>query len=120
MKKVFSITFLLVLLGGLLSALEFEMPDRELIIEVSNNSFLTQDHVGSELTITGKLYAKKNDFVLTENAESRSAVTFNLVVKKWGLKRKLRKLDGQTVTLTGTLTQADATWTKQMKVQKIN
>ncbi len=89
-------------------------------LEIQNHSFLTQEHVGSSITITGLLSINKNSFVLKENPDSRSVVTFTLEVKKWGLKRKLKKLNGKTVTLTGKLTDASATWTKKMKVEKIN
>lgn len=84
-----------------------------------NHSYLTEEYVGSEIKVSGLLTAKKNTFVLKENPESRSVVTFGLEVKKWSLKRKLRKLDGKTVTLTGIITDASSTWTKKMTVISI-
>lgn len=89
------------------------------VLESTNHSYLRNDSIGAEIKVTGLLTAKKNTFALEENPESRSVVTFGLDVKKWSLKRKLRKLDGKTVTLTGVLTDASSTWTKKMKVLKI-
>ena len=88
-------------------------------IAPSNHSFLTEEYLGSEVTVTGLLSVKKNTFVLKENPDSKSVVTFKLEVKKWGLKRKLKKLDGQTVKITGELLEASSTWTKKIKVLKI-
>lgn len=89
------------------------------VLESNNHSYLTEESIGSEIKVTGLLTAKKNVFALEENPESRSVVTFGLEVKKWSLKRKLRKLDGQKVTLIGVVTEASSTWTKRMKVLKI-
>ncbi len=120
MKKIITVTLFLLFGFVILGAQELKLGQKKTEIKITNHSFLSDEHVGSEITITGLLTATKNTFVLTENPDSKSVVTFNLVVKKWGLKSKLRKLNGQTVTLTGTLTQATSTWTKKMKVQKIN
>ena len=81
---------------------------------------LNEEHVDSKITITGRLSAKENEFVLNENPDSRSVVTFKLKVKRWGLKRKLRKLDGQTVTLTGKLLEAPSPWKKTMSVLSLD
>lgn len=124
MKRLFTLAVIFALFTLSLFAQELDpsflkkkaMPE----LEIQNHSFLTQEHVGSSITITGLLSVNKNNFVLKENPDSRSVVTFTLEVKKWGLKRKLKKLNGKTVTLTGKLTDASATWTKKMKVEKIN
>ncbi len=124
MKRLFTLAAIFALFTLSLFAQELDpsflkkkaMPE----LEIQNHSFLTQEHVGSSITITGLLSVNKNNFVLKENPDSRSVVTFTLEVKKWGLKRKLKKLNGKTVTLTGKLTDASATWTKKMKVEKIN
>lgn len=119
MKKIAAfLTILLLLTAGLFSQEIFSEKTNS-VIEPDNHSFLTEEYQGSEITITGLLSAKKNTFVLKENPDSRSVVTFNLEVKKWSLKRKLRKLDGKTVKLTGVLTDASRTWIKTMKVSKI-
>ncbi len=88
-------------------------------IAPSNHSYLTEEFLGSEITVKGLLSVNKNSFVLKENPDSKSMVTFRLEVKKWGLKRKLKKLDGKTVKLTGELVEASSTWTKRIKVLKI-
>ena len=119
MKKFINFAFILLCCLFMLSAQELKLGQKKTEIKITNHSFLSDEHVGSEIKITGLLTATKNTFVLTENPDSKSVVTFNLVVKKWGLKSKLRKLNGQTVTLTGTLTQATSTWTKKMKVKEI-
>jgi len=88
--------------------------------EITNHSFLNLSNIGSEITITGELHEYDKTFVLIENFDSRSAVTFNLEVQKFRLKKKLRKLDGKIVTISGILLNADGVWTKTMSVTKIN
>jgi len=119
MKKLTAMFFVILLCGAALVGQGLGLAKVGDTISVSNHSFLNEEHVGSEITITGLLSAKKNVFVLSENPDSRSIVTFKLKIKKWGLKRKLRKLDGQTVTLTGKLLEAPSPWTKTMQVLSI-
>lgn len=119
MKKLTALLTILLLLAGSVFAQAIFSEKTNSVIEPNNHSFLTEEYQGSEITITGLLSAKKNTFVLKENPDSKSVVTFNLEVKKWSLKRKLRKLDGKTVKLTGVLTDASRTWIKSMKVTKI-
>lgn len=119
MKKITALLTILLLLAGSFFAQAIFSEKTNSVIEPNNHSFLTEEHQGSEITITGLLSAKKNTFVLKENPDSKSVVTFNLEVKKWSLKRKLRKLDGKTVKLTGVLTDASRTWIKSMKVTKV-
>ena len=119
MKKITTLFTILLLLAGSVFSQAIFSEKTNSVIEPGNHSFLTEEYQGSEITITGLLSAKKNTFVLKENPDSRSVVTFNLEVKKWSLKRKLRKLDGKTVKLTGVLTDASRTWIKAMKVTKV-
>ena len=119
MKKITALLTILLLLTTGLFAQEIFSEKTNSVIVPNNHSFLTEENQGSEITITGLLSAKKNTFVLKENPDSRSVVTFNLEVKKWSLKRKLRKLDGKTVKITGVLTDASRTWIKSMKVTKV-
>jgi len=121
MKKITAlITILFLLIAGLFAQEVFsEKSDGPVGIEASNHSYLTEEAVGSEITVTGLLSVNKKSFVLKENPDSKSAVTFTLVVKRCSLKRKLRKLDGQMVKVTGRLTAADKTWSKSMKVKKV-
>lgn len=119
MKKITTLFTILLLLAGSVFSQAIFSEKTNSVIEPNNHSFLTEEYQGSEITITGLLSAKKNTFVLKENPDSKSVVTFNLEVKKWSLKRKLRKLDGKTVKLTGVLTDASRTWIKAMKVTKV-
>lgn len=119
MKKITALLTILLLLAGSVFAQEIFSEKTNSVIAPSNHSFLTEEYEGSEITITGLLSAKKNTFVLKENPDSRSVVTFNLEVKKWSHKRKLRKLDGKTVKITGVLTDASRTWIKSIKVTKV-
>lgn len=120
MKKItVLITILFLLMAGLF-AQEVFSEKTNAAIEPANHSYLTEEAVGSEITVTGLLSViNKKSFVLKENPDSKSAVTFTLVVKRCSLKRKLRKLDGQMVKVTGRLTAADKTWSKSMKVKKV-
>lgn len=119
MKKIFSIVFVSLLLSFSFFAQEIYSEKDSKIFVSKNHSYLTEEFVGSDIKITGLLEANKNTFVLKENPDSRSVVTFVLEVKKWSLKRKLKKLNGQTVTVSGILTKASSTWTKKMKVISI-
>ena len=116
MKKLIAFFLVAFVFGAALFAKEGSSKKTGLAVPITNHSFLHEEHIGSKITITGLLSAKENVFVLNENPDSRSLVTFNLKVKRWGLKRKLRKLDGQTVTLTGKLLEAPSVWRKTMTV----
>ena len=119
MKKITAlITILFLIISGLF-AQEVFSEKTNAAIEPANHSYLTEEAVGSEITVTGLLSVNKKSFVLKENPDSKSAVTFTLVVKRCSLKRKLRKLDGQMVKVTGIVTSADRTWNKSMKVKKV-
>ena len=119
MKKLTSIFIISILLTCVVFAQEIISPKSNTVIAPSNHSFLTEEAVGSTIEVKGLLSVKNNSFVLKENPESRSVVTFHLEVKKWGLKRKLKKLNGQTVKITGELLDASSTWTKKMKVLSV-
>lgn len=92
----------------------FKKADKMPVIQ--NHSYLSQEYVGTEQTVTGLLSVNKNSFVLTENPSSRSKVTFVLEVKKLTLKWKLRRLNGKTVQIKGVLQEASSTWTKKLRV----
>ncbi len=120
MKKLITLAALFLLLCSGLFAQEVFSEKTNAAIEPANHSYLTEEAVGSEITVRGLLSVNnKKNFVLKENPDSKSAVTFTLVVKRCSLKRKLRKLDGQMVKVTGRLTAADRTWSKSMKVKKV-
>lgn len=84
-----------------------------------NHSYLTEENVGEVISVKGKLQANGSCFTLTENAASKSRVTFVLEVTSDSLKTKLKELSGSTVTITGELTEASSTWTKKMKVLSV-
>ena len=120
MKKLIAFFLIAFVFGATLFAKEGSFKKIGSTVHITNHSFLNEEHVDSKITITGRLSAKENEFVLNENPDSRSVVTFKLKVKRWGLKRKLRKLDGQTVTLTGKLLEAPSPWKKTMSVLSLD
>ena len=119
MKKIFTLLVFLGIFSFGLFAQDRNIVSPKGTIQVQNHSFLTEENVGSKIEIKGLLSVKNNSFVLKENPDSRSVVTFNLEVKKWGLKRKLKKRDGKTVKVSGELLEATSTWTKKMKVLSV-
>ena len=119
MKKLIAFFLIAFVLGAALFAKESSSKKIGSTVHITNHSFLNEEHIGSKISITGLLSAKGNIFVLNENPDSRSVVTFKLKVTKWGLKRKLRKLDGQVVTLNGKLLEAPSLWKKTMSVISI-
>ena len=119
MKKLAAFFLISLFFGTALFAQKSGSGKISATVQVSNHSFLNEEHIGSKISITGLLSAKGNVFVLNENPDSRSVVTFKLKVTKWGLKRKLRKLDGQVVTLNGKLLEAPSRWKKTMSVISI-
>lgn len=119
MKKIFSVTLILFTLCSLFYGQELKLSSKKIEFKVTDHSFLTDEHVGSNIKITGLLSVNKNTYVLTENYDSRSAVTFNLVVKKAKLKKQLKKLNGQKITVSGDLLEASSIWTKKMKVLSV-
>ena len=88
------------------------------ILTITNHSFLTEKDVGETLTITGVLSGEKGNWVLTENASSKSRVTFVLEVPA-DLELELEQFVSEKVTVTGTLTNVYSTWKKAMTVTEI-
>lgn len=88
------------------------------ILTITNHSFLTEKDVGETLTITGVLSGEKGNWVLTENASSKSRVTFVLEVPT-DLELEFVQLVSEKVTVTGTLTNVYSTWKKAMTVTEI-
>ena len=119
MKKLIAFFLIAFVFGAALFAKKSSSKKIGSTVHITNHSFLNEEHIGSKISITGLLSAKGNIFVLNENPDSRSVVTFKLKVTKWGLKRKLRKLDGQVVTLNGKLLEAPSLWKKTMSVISI-
>ena len=92
MKKLIAFFLIVFVFGAALFAKESSSKKIGLAVPITNHSFLNEEHIGSKITITGLLSAKENVFVLNENPDSRSVVTFNLKVKKWGLKESFVSL----------------------------
>lgn len=88
------------------------------ILTITNHSFLTEEDVGKTLSITGVLFGEKGNWILTENASSKSRVTFVLEVPA-DLELELEQLVSEKVTVTGTLTNVYSTWKKAMTVTEI-
>lgn len=84
-----------------------------------NHSYLTEKNVGEIITVKGKLLQNEDSFRLLENPTSKSRVTFILEVEEVSLKKELQALSSQTITVNGELTDASSTWTKKMKVLKV-
>jgi hypothetical protein len=123
MKRVITLIAFTVLFAFSFFAQELDLsqlkPGKTDLPAMQNHSYLTEEAVGSTIEVKGLLSVNKNSFVLKENPTSKSVVTFKLEVKKASLKRKLKKLDGQTVKITGVLTEASSTWNKKMKVLSV-
>ena len=84
-----------------------------------NHSFLTEKNVGEPIVIKGKLIQNDDSFTIVENIASKSRVTFILEVEDASLIEQLKELTGKTITLSGELLEASSTWTKKMKVLKV-
>ena len=83
---------------------------------VMNHSFLTEENIGENITIKGLLSQNGNSFILLENPDSKSRVTFMLTVENDSLKKQLSAQAGNIVQISGILTSASSTWQKGMKV----
>lgn len=119
MKKISVLIIFSILFSVNVFTQEFKIASKLDVPLSQNHSYLTEEAVGSKVEVKGLLTVKNNSFILKENPDSKSVVTFYLEVKKWGLKRKLKKLDGKTVKISGELLEASSTWTKKMKVLSI-
>ena len=115
-RKTIILSFIGLFITTYLFSNELIFKKAEKMPVVQNHSYLSQEYVGTEQTVTGLLLANKNSFVLTENPSFRSKVTFVLEVKKLTLKWKLRRLNGKTVQIKGVLQEASSTWTKKLRV----
>ena len=115
-RKTIILSFIGLFITAYLFSNELLFKKADKMPAIQNHSYLSQEYVGTEQTITGFLSAYKNSFVLTENPSSRSKVTFVLEVKKLTLKWKLRRLNGKNVQIKGVLQEASSTWTKKLRV----
>lgn len=82
-----------------------------------NHSYLTEENIGQEIVVKGKIVKNGNSFTLLENPDSKSRVSFVLEFEDENLKGKLTA--GSIVQLSGILTSAESPWKKGMKVLKV-
>lgn len=82
-----------------------------------SHSYLTEENIGQEIVVKGKIVKSGNSFNLLENPDSKSRVSFVLEFEDENLKGKLT--DGSIVQLSGILTSAESPWKKGMKVLKV-
>lgn len=81
------------------------------------HSYLTEENIGQEIVVKGKIVKSGNSFNLLENPDSKSRVSFVLDFEDESLKEKLTA--GSIVQLSGILTSAESPWKKEMKVSKV-
>ena len=81
-----------------------------------SHSYLTEENIGQEIVVKGKIVKSGNSFTLLENPDSKSRVSFVLEFEDENLKEKLTA--GSIVQLSGILTSAESPWKKGMKVLK--
>ena len=81
-----------------------------------NYSYLSEENIGQEIVVRGKILKSGNSFTLLENPDSKSRVSFFLDFEDESLKEKLTA--GSIVQLSGILTSAESPWKKGMKVLK--
>ena len=82
-----------------------------------SHSYLTEENIGQEIVVKGKIVKSGNSFNLLENPDSKSRVSFVLEFENENLKGKLTA--GSLVQLSGILTSAESPWKKGMKVSKV-
>lgn len=82
-----------------------------------SHSYLTEENIGQEIVVKGKIVKSGNSFNLLENPDSKSRVSFVLDFEDESLKEKLTA--GSIVQLSGILTSAESPWKKEMKVLKV-
>lgn len=82
-----------------------------------NHSYLTEENIGNKISIRGKIVQNGEKFILLENPDSKSRVSFVLEFEDESLKQKLS--DGSVVQLSGLLTSAESPWKKGMKVSRV-
>lgn len=95
------------------------IPEKKVLQTSINYSLVGPEQEGTELTVTGSLkVGADGTYILTTNPESKSRVTFVLNDSN-GVLATYAPQDGSTITITGILTDASATWTKKMNATAI-
>ncbi|MCR4790319.1 MAG: hypothetical protein K5839_04495 [Treponemataceae bacterium] len=82
------------------------------------HSYLTEKNIGEKVTVTGLFLQNESGFVLLENSDSKSRVSFILEFDK-KKKFQLSSYVNQKVEISGVLTSAESPWKKGLKVESI-
>ena len=82
-----------------------------------SHSYLTEENIGQEIVVKGKIVKSGNSFTLLENPDSKSRVSFVLEFEDENLRGKLTA--ASLVQLSGMLTSAESPRKKAMKVLKV-
>lgn len=85
----------------------------------TNHSFLTEENIGQTFTITGLLQKSGEDYLITENIQSKSSVVFSVIAEDDLIKR-LDELENSMVTVTGLLIKVESPWRKTIQITLIN
>ena len=89
--------------------------DTSLQVEVINHSFLSNDNVGESIVIYGELAFEEDVWILVENPNSKSRVSF-VIENYMDFEYLLLERLGKTVKIVGVLTEADETWKKVISI----
>lgn len=89
--------------------------DTNLQVEVINHSFLSNDNVGESIVIFGELAFEEDVWILVENPNSKSRVSF-VIENYMDFEYLLLERLGKTVKIVGVLTEADETWKKGISI----
>ncbi|AEE17813.1 hypothetical protein [Treponema brennaborense] len=88
------------------------------LVPAASHSYLNENNIGEVLSVTGFLRGSDGKWTLLENPESKSRVTFILIVPA-ELEGFFSTLNEASVTVTGILTEASAVWTKTLAVTAV-
>lgn len=86
-----------------------------------NHSYLTEKNIGENISVKGRLIKDDSGWILLENENSRSRVTFVLEFdeEKNFSKKVLSNMLNKEVEISGILTSVPSTWVKGIKVVEI-
>lgn len=86
-----------------------------------NHSYLTEKNIGENISVKGRLIKDDSGWILLENENSRSRVTFVLQSdeEKNFSEKVLSKMLNKEVEISGILSSVQSTWVKVIKVVEI-
>lgn len=85
---------------------------------LTNHSFLAEENIGQKVVIAGELKKGSVNYYIVETPESKSKVTFTIVVPET-LIDSAEVLVDKKVKATGILTAASSPWKKEMELTEI-